>query len=48
MPPKKHAEEPKKNKLGRPGNTLAMGIVGMGNVGKSTTFNCLSKLNVPA
>ena len=25
-----------------------MGIVGMANVGKSTTFNLLSKLNVPA
>jgi len=25
-----------------------MGIVGMPNVGKSTTFNLLSKLNVPA
>lgn len=25
-----------------------MGIVGMANVGKSTTFNTLCKLNVPA
>lgn len=25
-----------------------MGIVGMPNVGKSTTFNLLSKLNAPA
>ena len=25
-----------------------MGIVGLPNVGKSTTFNCLSKLSVPA
>jgi len=34
--------------LGRPGNTLKMGIVGLPNVGKSTTFNLLSKLQVPA
>lgn len=55
---KKKGEEPvKKIKLGRPGNTLKMGIVGMANVGienvwyflgKSTTFNVLCKLNVPA
>lgn len=34
--------------LGRPGNTLKMGIVGLPNVGKSTTFNLLSKQSVPA
>ena len=34
--------------LGRPGNTLKMGIVGLPNVGKSTTFNALSNLDVPA
>ena len=39
---------PKKLLLGRPGNTLKMGIVGLANVGKSSTFNILSKLNVPA
>jgi obg-like ATPase 1 len=33
MPPKKKEEEVRKNKLGRPGNTLRMGIVGMANVG---------------
>ena len=48
MPPKKSAEPPKKAYLGRPGNNLKMGIVGLPNVGKSTFFNTLSKLNVPA
>ena len=48
MPPKK-VEEPKELPLwGRVGNTLKMGIVGMPNVGKSTTFNLISQLNVPA
>lgn len=41
-------EPPKKVQLGRPGNTLQMGIVGLPNVGKSSTFNLLSKLNIPA
>lgn len=46
---KKGKEEiPKKVQLGRPGNTLQMGIVGLPNVGKSSTFNLLSKLNIPA
>ncbi len=48
MPPKKEEAQPKKIILGRPGNTLKMGIVGLPNVGKSTTFNLLSKLQVPA
>ena len=34
--------------LGRPGNTLKMGIVGLPNVGKSLTFNALSNLDVPS
>jgi len=34
--------------LGRPGKNLCMGIVGIPNVGKSTLFNCLTKLNIPA
>lgn len=33
MKSKKKEDEPKKSKLGRPGNTLRMGIVGMANVG---------------
>jgi obg-like ATPase 1 len=33
---------------GRVKNGLKMGIVGMPNVGKSSTFNLLTKLNVPA
>ncbi len=34
--------------LGRPGNNLKLGIVGLPNVGKSSLFNILSSLNVPA
>ena len=47
---KKGKDDPPKEKaiLGRPGNTLKMGIVGLTNVGKSSMFNLLSKLNVPA
>ena len=48
MPPKKKAEEERKVILGRASNTLRMGLVGLPNVGKSTTFNLLSNLNVPA
>mmetsp|Transcript_48783 Transcript_48783/g.74241 ORF Transcript_48783/g.74241 Transcript_48783/m.74241 type:complete len:82 (+) Transcript_48783:63-308(+) len=48
MPPKKKEEAPKKIHWGRPGNTLKMGLVGLPNVGKSSTFNVLSKLSVPA
>jgi len=47
MPPKK-VEEEKRVILGRPGNNLAMGIVGLPNVGKSTLFNVLTKLSVLA
>jgi len=48
MPPKKKEEEVKKVILGRASNTLRMGLVGLPNVGKSTTFNILSNLSVPA
>ena len=34
--------------LGRPSNNVKIGIVGVPNVGKSSFFNALSKLNVPA
>ena len=34
--------------LGRPGNNVKMGIVGLPNVGKSSFFNLLGKMNVPA
>lgn len=48
MKGKKKEEAPKKILLGRASNTLKMGLVGLPNVGKSTTFNFLTKLAVPA
>jgi obg-like ATPase 1 len=42
MPPKKSAGPEKKILLGRPGNNLKIGIVGLPNVGKSSFFNALS------
>lgn len=42
MPPKKKVEE-KKTVLGRPGNNLKIGIVGLPNVGKSSLFNVMSQ-----
>jgi obg-like ATPase 1 len=44
MPPKKKAAVEQKVILGRASNTLKMGLVGLPNVGKSTTFNMLSNL----
>ena len=49
MPPKKKEEKETQQILwGRPGNTLRMGIVGLPNVGKSSSYNVLANLNVPA
>ncbi|KAK4659409.1 Obg-like ATPase [Podospora pseudocomata] len=45
MPPKKAVEE-KKVLLGRPGNNLKSGIVGLANVGKSTLFQAITKCNL--
>lgn len=42
MPPKKQTEE-KKVLLGRPGNNLKAGIVGLANVGKSTFFQAITR-----
>lgn len=42
MPPKKTQEE-KKILLGRPGNNLKSGIVGLANVGKSTLFQAITR-----
>lgn len=38
----------KRVRLGRTGTSLKMGFLGMANIGKSSTFNLLSNLNVPA
>ncbi|KAJ3716214.1 P-loop containing nucleoside triphosphate hydrolase protein [Lentinula raphanica] len=46
MPPKKAAQETKKVLLGRPGNNLKIGIVGLPNVGKSSFFNALSNTSL--
>jgi GTP-binding protein YchF len=45
-PPKKQVIE--KPLLGRPGNNLKMGIVGLPNVGKSSFFNSLTNSSVPS
>ncbi|KAI9808413.1 MAG: Obg-like ATPase [Pycnora praestabilis] len=45
MPPKKQAKE-EKILLGRPGNSLKSGIVGLANVGKSTLFQAITKCSL--
>ncbi|PSR77874.1 P-loop containing nucleoside triphosphate hydrolase protein [Coniella lustricola] len=45
MPPKKQVE-PEKILLGRPGNSLKSGIVGLANVGKSTLFQAITKCHL--
>jgi obg-like ATPase 1 len=47
MPPKKPAAE-KRMRLGRPGTSVKCGIVGLPNVGKSSFFNLLCGMSVPA
>ena len=48
MPPKKKEEEKPRIRWGRVSNTLKMGLVGLPNVGKSLTFNILTRLTVPS
>eukprot|EP00878_Enallax_costatus_P002211 GHUV01002382.1.p1 GENE.GHUV01002382.1~~GHUV01002382.1.p1 ORF type:complete len:391 (+),score=115.49 GHUV01002382.1:141-1313(+) len=48
MAPKKKEEVKEKPILGRFRSNLKMGIVGMPNVGKSTLFNVLTKMGIPA
>lgn len=45
MPPKKQQQE-QKILLGRPGNNLKSGIVGLANVGKSTLFQSITKCSL--
>lgn len=45
MPPKKAVQQ-EKILLGRPGNNLKSGIVGLANVGKSTLFQAITKCNL--
>jgi len=45
MPPKKQVKE-EKVMLGRPGNNLKSGIVGLANVGKSTLFQAITKCSL--
>lgn len=46
MPPKKKEQPKEKILLGRPGNNLKAGIVGLANVGKSTLFQAITKCHL--
>lgn len=48
MPPKKGEETAPRVILGRSRNNVEMGILGLPNVGKSSFFNVLCKMSVPA
>lgn len=48
MPPKKNVVVERKPIIGRMGTNLKMGVVGLPNVGKSTFFNVLTKLQAAA
>lgn len=48
MAPKKQVQVKREVIFGRPSNTLKMGLVGLPNVGKSSTFNLMSEMVVPA
>ncbi|KAA6387955.1 MAG: putative Ribosome-binding ATPase YchF [Streblomastix strix] len=48
MSKKDAAAGPRRSVFGRMSNNLAMGIVGLANVGKSTFFNVLTNSSVPA